>query len=64
MSHNTWMHRAVRPVARSLAHARETPDQVTTLRLPAGLAAAAFADGSETWRAWGAGTVLLGMFLD
>ncbi len=61
MSHNTWMHRAVRPVARSLARTRVTPNQVNTLRLVAGLAAAAFAEGSETWRA---GTFLLGMFLD
>ena len=65
MSHDTWIHRAVRPVARSLARTRVTPNQVTTLRPVAGLvAAAAFAEGSETGRAWGAGIFLLAMFLD
>ena len=41
MSHDTWIHRTVRPVARSLARIRVTPNQVTTLRPVAGLAAAA-----------------------
>ncbi len=63
MRHKTWMHRAVRPWAQSLPRTRVTPNQVTTLHLVTGLAAAAFAEGSETWRAW-APTFLPGMFLD
>ena len=65
MSHNTWIHRAARVVARPLARTAVTPNQVTTLRLAAGLAAAvALAQGEADWRNWGAGLLVLGMFLD
>ncbi len=65
MSHNTWIHRAARVVARPLARTPVTPNQVTTLRLAAGLAAAAaLAQGEADWRHWGAGMFVLGMFLD
>ena len=42
-----------------------TPNHITTLRLVTGLAAAAaFAEGGESWRAWGGGIFLLSMLLD
>ncbi len=43
MSHNTWIHRAVRVAVRPLAAGPITPNQVTTLRLAVGLGAPAFA---------------------
>jgi phosphatidylglycerophosphate synthase len=65
MSHNTWIHRAARVVARPLARTPVTPNQVTTLRLAAGLAAAAaLAQGESDWRHWGAGLFVLSMYLD
>lgn len=65
MSHNTWMHRGVRLAVRPLAATPVTPNQITTLRLVAGVAAAAaLAEGGADWRAWGAGLFLVGMFLD
>ncbi len=65
MSHDTWMHRSMRVAVRPLAASPVTPNQVTTLRLAVGLAAAAaFAHGDEAWRHWGAGIFLLGMLLD
>ncbi len=65
MSHDTWIHRAARVVARPLARTAATPNQVTTLRLAAGLAAAAaLAQGEADWRHWGAGIFVLGLFLD
>ncbi len=65
MSHNTWIHKAARVVARPLARTPVTPNQVTTLRLVLGLAAAAaLAEGGADWRNWGAGIFVLAMFLD
>ncbi len=65
MSHDTWIHRAARIVARPLARTPATPNQVTTLRLAVGLAAAAaLAQGETDWRHWGAGIFVLGLFLD
>jgi phosphatidylglycerophosphate synthase len=65
MSHNTWIHRTARVVARPLARTPVTPNQVTTLRLAAGLAAAAaLAQGESDWRHWGAGMFVLSMYLD
>ncbi len=65
MSHNTWIHRAARIFARPLARTPVTPNQVTTLRLAVGLAAAAaLAQGEADWRHWGAGIFVLGLFLD
>ena len=52
-------------MARPLARTPVTPNQVTTLRLAAGLAAAtALAQGETDWRHWGAGIFILGLFLD
>lgn len=65
MSHDTWIHRMARVAVRPLGATRVTPNQITTLRLATGLAAAAaLAHGDETWRSWGAGLFLFSMFLD
>ena len=65
MSHDTWIHRVVRPAVRPLVGTPITPNHITTLRLVTGLAAAAaFAEGGESWRAWGGGIFLLSMLLD
>ncbi len=65
MSHDTWIHRAARIVARPLARTPVTPNHVTTLRLATGVAAAAaLAQGEADWRHWGAGIFILAMFLD
>lgn len=50
MSHNTWIHRGVRPAVRLLASTPTTPNHVTTLRLVTGIAAAlAVSTGSGIW---------------
>ena len=65
MSHDTLLHRAVRPAVRRLARTRITPDQVTALRFATGLAAgAAFAAGGYQWVAIGAAIFLLSALLD
>ncbi len=65
MSHNTWIHRAVRVAVRPLAATPVTPNQLTTLRLAVGVAAGlALAQGGDAWRHLGAGLFLLGMLLD
>lgn len=62
MSHNTWLHRTVRPVVRSLACTRVSPNQLTTLRVVTGLTAAwCFATGRP---AWAAGWWVLSALLD
>ena len=65
MSHNTWIHRLVRPLTRVLAHTAVTPNQLTTLRLLTGLgAAAAYALGESLWTFLGGFLFLLSMALD
>jgi len=65
MSHNTWIHRLVRPLTRVLAHTAVTPNQLTTLRLLTGLgAAAAYAIGESLWTFLGGFLFLLSMALD
>ena len=55
----------MRVVVRPLAKTAVTPNQLTSLRLAVGIAAAALlAHGDDAWRHWGAGIFLLGMFLD
>jgi len=50
MSHDTLIHRLVRPGVRLIAPTRVTPNQLTTLRLVTGLGAAAlFAGGRGIW---------------
>lgn len=65
MSHNTWVHRVVRPALRPLARSPVTPNHITCLRLLAGLsAAAAFAQGDDLWRNVGAGIFVISFLLD
>ncbi len=65
MSHNTLLHRFVRIGVRPLVATSVTPNQVTTLRIAAGLAAAAaFAVGEASWYAWGSGIFVISMLLD
>lgn len=65
MSHNTWIHRLVRPPVRLLAHTPVTPNQVTALRLLVGLGAAgAYASGDPFWGLLGGVFFLLSMALD
>lgn len=65
MSANTLIHRIVRPVVRSIAPLGVTPNQITTLRLITGIAAAtAFAVGDGLWPAIGGGIFVFSMLLD
>lgn len=65
MSHNTWIHRLVRPSARALARTPVTPNQLTAVRLIAGLAAAAaYAVGEPFWTLLGGIFFLLSVALD
>ncbi len=65
MSHHTWVHRIARVGVRPLVATPISPNHLTTLRLATGLAAVAgFAEGSESWRYWGAGLFLVSMLLD
>jgi hypothetical protein len=65
MSSNIPIHCLVRPVMRRLARTRVTPNHLTTLRLAAGIAAAAaFACGGTTWPGIGGGVFVLSMLLE
>ncbi len=65
MSYNTWIHRITRVAVRPLVDTSVTPNQITTVRLVAGIAAAAaFAVGDDSVRHWGAGIFLISMVLD
>jgi phosphatidylglycerophosphate synthase len=65
MSHDTLIHRIVRPAVRRLAPTGVTPNQVTTLRLVTGVAAAvAFAQGGDMWPHIGGAIFILSMLLD
>ena len=65
MSHNTWIHRLVRPMVEPLVDSPVTPNQVTTLRLIFGLsAAAACMAGGQTWISIGGVLFLISMLLD
>ena len=65
MSHDTWIHYVARGVARPLAKTSVTPNQVTTIRLATGLAAAGMlAIGREPWPDVAAGVFVLAMVLD
>jgi hypothetical protein len=65
MSANTVIHRIVRPAVRAIAPSGITPNQITTLRLATGIAAAVtFALDAGPWQATGAAIFLLSMLLD
>jgi archaetidylinositol phosphate synthase len=65
MSHDTIIHRAVRPAVRIGARAGLTPNQVTTIRLATGLAASAiFTQGTYGWMVLGGAIFLISMLLD
>jgi phosphatidylglycerophosphate synthase len=65
MSHDTLIHRIVRPAVRAIAPTGVTPNQVTTLRLITGIAAAiAFADGGAVWPHIGGAIFVFSMLLD
>ena len=64
LSHQTILHRTMRPLVGRLAGTPISPDALTGLRLATGLGAAScFACGSK-WLAVGAGLFLLSMLLD
>lgn len=65
MSHNTIIHRIVRPTVRIAARTAITPNQITTVRLVSGIAAAAcLADGTYGWMAIGGIVFVVSMLLD
>jgi archaetidylinositol phosphate synthase len=65
MSHDTVVHRIVRPPVRLLARTRVAPDHLTALRfITALMAAAAFASPRRGWVDVGAGLFLLSALLD
>ena len=65
MSHNTWVHRMVRPAVRPLVRTPVTPSQLTWLRLLTGLCAAiAFSQGEDSWRNVGTAIFLVSFLLD
>ncbi len=65
MSHNTVIHRLIRPAVRVAARTGLTPNQVTTVRLASGLVAAAlFAQGTYEWMACGGVIFLFSLLLD
>jgi archaetidylinositol phosphate synthase len=65
MSHDTVIHRFVRPAVRMVARTGRTPNQVTTMRLATGLAASViFAQGTYGWMVLGGIVFLFSMLLD
>ena len=66
MSHNTWIHRVARvTVVKPLVPTRVTPNQLTTVRLLTGVAAAILiAIGDPRWVDIGAGIFVLSVILD
>ncbi len=65
MSHDTLLHRFVRPAVRRLAPTAVRPNHITLLRIATGLGAAmAFATGVTGWIALGAGLFTVSALLD
>lgn len=65
MSHDTVIHRLVRPAVRAVRPLGVTPDQLTLARLVTGVGAAAmFAQGPGAWTDTGAGVFLVSALLD
>lgn len=65
MSQTTWVHRGARVLMRPLARTAVTPNQVTTLRLLTGIAAAAaFMVGERSWDIAAGALFVVSAFLD
>ncbi len=65
MSHNTRIHRIIRPGVKPLVHTPVTPNQLTTVRLLTGVVSAGlFAVGGAPWSYWGAALFLLSILFD
>lgn len=65
MSHDTWVHRAVRPVVRRLATTAVTPNQLTAGRLVTAVASALLiASGDPGWSKAGGALFLVSFLLD
>ncbi|MBE7219093.1 MAG: CDP-alcohol phosphatidyltransferase family protein [Caulobacteraceae bacterium] len=65
MSHDTVIHRLVRPAVKAARPLGVSPDQITVARLVTGVAAAALlAAGPGAWTAAGAGVFLVSALLD
>jgi archaetidylinositol phosphate synthase len=65
MSHDTLIHRVVRPAVRMAARTGLTPNQITTMRLATGLTASViFAQGTYSWMVIGGMVFLFSMLLD
>jgi archaetidylinositol phosphate synthase len=65
MSHNSWLHHMVRnTVVKPLAKTPVTPNQLTTLRLLTGIAAACLMAIGPEWQAVGGGLFVVSVFLD
>lgn len=64
MSHDTLIHRIVRPAVRRIAPTGVTPNQLTTVRLVTGLAAAATFAAGGGWADLGGVVFLLSMLFD
>jgi archaetidylinositol phosphate synthase len=65
MSHNTWIHRLVQPMVEPLVGTQMSPNQITTLRLTFGLAAAAaYAEGTPFWLNAGGFFFIISLLLD
>ena len=65
MSHNTWIHRLVRPIVKPLVGLPITPNQLTTLRLTFGLSASvACMVGGQTWLGIGGALFVVAHLLD
>lgn len=65
MSHDTLVHRVVRPAVRAIAPTGVTPDHLTALRFATGLgAAASFACGGPGWMGFGTCLFVFSALLD
>ena len=65
MSHNTWIHRLVRPMVEPLVGLPVTPNQLTTLRLTFGLlASVACMRGGQTWLGIGGALFVIALLFD
>jgi archaetidylinositol phosphate synthase len=65
ISHNTWLHKIVTIAVKPLVNTPIVPNQITTMRLATGLAAAScFAVGDNNYMMIGSGVFVLSLLLD